>query len=50
LIKAGARTIHSEMHKLTNYIWDKKELPEQWKESVIVPIFKKGDKPNCSNY
>jgi hypothetical protein len=25
-------------------------LPEQWKESVIVPIYKKGDKTDCSNY
>jgi hypothetical protein len=26
------------------------ELPEQWKESIIVPIYKKGDKTDCSNY
>ena len=25
-------------------------LPEQWKESIIVPIYKKGEKTNCSNY
>jgi len=25
-------------------------LPEEWKESIIVPIYKKGDKTNCSNY
>ena len=25
-------------------------LPEQWKESLIVPISKKGEKTNCSNY
>ena len=26
------------------------ELPEEWKESVIVPIHKKGDKTECNNY
>jgi hypothetical protein len=26
------------------------ELPEEWKESVIVPIYKKSDKTDCSNY
>jgi sorting nexin-29 len=25
-------------------------LPQQWKESIIVPIYKKGDKTNCNNY
>jgi len=25
-------------------------LPEEWKESVILPIYKKGDKTDCSNY
>jgi hypothetical protein len=25
-------------------------LPEGWKESIIVPIHKKGDKIDCSNY
>jgi hypothetical protein len=50
LIKAGGRIIRSEIHKLIISIWNKKELPEEWKESVIVPIYKKGDKTDCSNY
>jgi len=25
-------------------------LPEEWKESIIVPIYKKDDKRGCSNY
>jgi hypothetical protein len=25
-------------------------LPEQWKESIIVPIYKKGNKNDCSNH
>jgi len=31
-------------------IWNKDELPEVWKESIMVPIYKKGDKTDCSNY
>jgi hypothetical protein len=50
LIKAGGRTIRSETHKLINSVWNKGELPEKWKESIVVPIYKKGDKTDCSNY
>jgi len=50
LIKARGRTIHSEIHKLINSIWNKKKLPEEWKESITVPIYKKGDTTDCSNY
>ena len=50
LIKAGGRTLRYEIHKLINSIWNKEELPEEWKKSTIVPIYKKGDKTDCSNY
>jgi hypothetical protein len=50
LIQIGGNTLRSEIHKLINYICNNEELPEQWKESIIVPIYKKGDKTDCSNY
>jgi alkylated DNA repair dioxygenase AlkB len=40
----------SQIHKLLNSLWSKEELPDQWKESIIVLIYKKGDKIGCSNY
>jgi hypothetical protein len=43
LIKARVETLHSGIHRLICSIWNK-ELPQQWKESVIVPIYKKGGK------
>jgi len=48
-IKAGGRTICCAIHKLIS-IWNKEELPEEWKESIIVSIYKKGDKIDCNNY
>jgi hypothetical protein len=42
--------LHSEIHKLIMLIWNKEELPYQWKESIVVPIHKKGDKTECSIY
>jgi hypothetical protein len=50
LIKAGSRTIRSENHKLINSIWNKEELPKQWKESIVVPVYKKDGTTVCSNY
>jgi len=44
MFKAAGRTICYEIHKLIIFIWNKVELPEEWKESIIVPIYKKGDK------
>jgi hypothetical protein len=32
------------IHKLIISIWNKEELPDQWKESMMVPIYKKGDR------
>jgi len=50
LIQAGGRTICCEIHKCIISIWNKEELPEEQKELIIVPIYKKGDKTHCSNY
>ena len=50
MIKAGGKTIRCEIHRLIISIWNKKELPEEWKESIIVPIYKKGGNTDCSNY
>jgi len=50
LIKARGRTIRCAINKHIISIWNKEELPEELKESIIVPIYKKGDKADCNNY
>jgi hypothetical protein len=50
LINTGGRTTSCEILKLIISIWNKEELPEEWKESIVVPIYKKGDKTDCNNY
>jgi hypothetical protein len=44
LIQAGDETLLYEIYKLINSIWNKEELHDQWKESIIGPVHKKGDK------
>jgi hypothetical protein len=50
LIQAVGEMLLSAIHKPINSIWNKVELPDQWKESIIVPIHKKkSDKTDCNN-
>jgi hypothetical protein len=50
LMQAGGETFCSEIHKLVNSYWNKEKLPEQWNEFVIVLLYKKAGKTDCSNY
>jgi hypothetical protein len=50
LYQAGGETLVSVIHKFITSIWNKEELLDQWKESIIVPIHKTGDKTDCNNY
>jgi hypothetical protein len=50
LIQARGGTLVCLIRKLINCIWNKEELPDQWKESIIVSIHKKSDKTDCNNY
>ena len=43
LITARGRTIRHVIINFIVSIWNKVELPERWKETIIVPIYKKGD-------
>jgi hypothetical protein len=40
----------SAIHKLITSVLNKEELPDQWKEYIIAPIYKKGDETGSSNY
>jgi hypothetical protein len=44
LIQAGGETLRSEIRKLIKLIWNKEELPHQWKEGIVVPAHKKAIK------
>jgi hypothetical protein len=50
LYQARGETLVSVIHKLVTSIWNKEEMPDQWKESIIVPTNKTGDKTDCNNY
>jgi hypothetical protein len=49
LIQAGGEILLSAIHKLINSVWNKEELPDQWKESIVL-VHEKGEKTDCNNY
>jgi hypothetical protein len=49
-IQAGGNTLRSAIHKIINTVLNKEEFPQQWMETIIVPIYEKCGKIDCSNY
>ena len=49
-LKAGGDEAIRVMKNLCNSIWKMKTWPNDWKKSIYVPIYKKGDKKECGNY
>ena len=51
MIVAGSRIAEEVMLQLCQQVLDGKGIPDEWKTSVVVPIFKeKGDVMNCGSY
>ena len=38
------------MHPICQQIWKTQQWPQEWKRSVFIPIPKKGNAKECSNY
>ena len=38
------------MHSICQQIWKTQQWPQDWKRSVFIPIPKKGNAKECSNY
>ena len=38
------------LHSICQQIWKTQQWPQDWKKSVIIPIPKKGNAKECSNY
>ena len=42
-IKANMETATNMLHSLFSKIWEKEEVPAQWKEGIVIELPKKGD-------
>jgi hypothetical protein len=50
ILKDGATVLAKPLSVLFCKIYEKKEIPEQWKVSKVIPLHKKGKKENIENY
>ena len=50
LIKYGGNKLLNSMYELVRQVWEEERMPEEWKETIIIPIHKRGDRDRCANY
>ena len=50
LLKAGGKTMAKWIHRICQAILNGADIPNDWKETTIIPIHKKGDATKCENY
>ena len=50
LLKFAGKEITPFLVKFFNYIFDRGIYPENWTESIILPLYKKGDINDPGNY
>jgi hypothetical protein len=50
MIKYRVKEVRYFIFKVCQKMWLVEQIPRSWKEAVITPLHKKGDKTNCSNY
>lgn len=50
MIQTESKISRSAIHKLIISIWNREQLPEQWRQSIVEPISKKDNKTDYGNY
>ena len=49
-LQAAGQSGVDVMFQICRKIWEEEKFPQMWKQSIIVPLFKKKDKLCCDNY
>ncbi|XP_068203043.1 uncharacterized protein [Palaemon carinicauda] len=50
LLTHGGLVLKTRLYSLILESWEEKQAPNDWKDALLVTIFKKGDKRDCGNY
>ena len=49
-LKYGCCEVRNKLLKIMNMIFEKGDLPNDFRVTLINPLYKKGDKSECHNY
>jgi len=49
-LKSGGSEMIKRLTRLCNQFWEKRELPSDWKDGIIITIPKDGDLKDCNNW
>jgi hypothetical protein len=50
LIKCGGRKLWIRIYQLIKRVWETEQMPQEWSTAIICPLYKNGNKLECSNY
>src|SRR5215813_11694461 len=50
MLKAGGTITVQWLHRIMQKAWEEGRIPDDWNKAIIVPIYKKGHRMECSNY
>ena len=50
LLKCGGEAVTTVLTALCQTIWEKKQWPREWTQSLIIPLPKKGNTRKCQNH
>ena len=49
-LKYGGSDVRNKLMKIMNMIFEKGEVPNDFRKTLRKPLYKKGDKSECRNY
>ena len=49
-LKNGGLEVRNKLLKIMNMVFEKGEVPNDFRETLIKPLYQKGDKSECRNY
>ena len=50
IFKHAGDALKKKLHELVIQVWDVADVPQGWKNALIIKLYKKGDTMNCGNY